>query len=131
MEVFMKKAVCALLIAASLFGAGQIPAALAATTAKTVSLQLTINSPGANGSQFVLQGLQTPASPVYSCSKTAAAAGDGSNNVHFAVVDLGGVNKTTITVSGTQVGTLAVTNATYVNQSGKAIAGSVAVKQLR
>ena len=127
----MKKAVCALLLAASVYGFGEIPAAKAAT-AKAVSLQLTINSPGANGSQFVLQGLQTPASPVYTCSKTnAAAAGNGTSSVSFVVVDLGGVNKATITVSGTQVGTLAVTNAKYVNQSGSAITGNVTVKQLR
>lgn len=128
----MKKTVCALLLAASVYGFGEIPAAKAATTAKTVSLQLTINSPGANGSQFVLQGLQTPASPVYSCSKTnSAAAGDGTSSVRFAVVDLSGVNKATITVSGTQVGTLAVTDAKYVDQSGNAVTGGVTVKRIR
>ncbi len=128
----MKKAVCALLLAASVYGFGEIPAAKAATTTKAVSLQLTINSPGANGSQFVLKGLQTPASPVYTCSKTnAAAAGDGASSVHFAVVDLGGDNKTTITVSGTQVGTLSVTDAKYVDPSGNAITGGVTVKRIR
>jgi len=126
----MKKAVCALLLAVSVCGFGHIPAAGAAT-AKTVSYQLTINSPGAGGSQFVLKGLQTPANPVYSCSKTnSAAAGDGTSSVSFAVVDLGGVNKTTITVTGTQVGTLAVTNAKYVDQSGKPISGNVTVKRI-
>ncbi|GFE60573.1 hypothetical protein [Geobacter sp. AOG2] len=126
----MKKAVYALLLATAVYGAGEIPAANAAT-AKTVSLQLTINSPGAGGSQFVLQGLRTPTDPVYSCSKTAAAAGDGTSSVRFAVVDLSGVNKTTITVSGTQVGTLAVTDAKYVDQLGNAITGGVTVKRVR
>jgi len=127
----MKKAVCALLLAASAAGFGQIPAASAATS-KTVTLQLTINSPGAGGSQFVLQGLKTPADPAYSCSKTtSAAAGDGTGSVSFAVVDLSGVNKATITVSGTQVGTLAVTNAKYVDQSGNSITGGVTVKRIR
>ena len=128
----MKKAVCALVLLASLYRSGEnaaVEAATVSTAAKTVSVQLTVNSPGADGTQFVLQGLQTPATPSYTCSKMSAAAGKGTS-VHFAVVDLNGINGVTITVSGTLVGRLAVANATYVDQSGKTIAGRVAVKQL-
>lgn len=125
----MKKALCALVLAASVYGFGHSPAATAATS-KTVTLQLTINSPGAGGSQFVLKGLQTPADPVYSCSKTAAAAGDGTS-VRFAVVDTSSINRTTITVSGTQIGTLFVTDAKYVDQSGNSVTGGVSIKRIR
>lgn len=129
----MKKALCALVLAASAFGFGHSPAATAATsstTSKNVTLQLTINSPGAGGSQFVLQGLKTPTDPVYSCSKTTAAAGDGTS-VHFAVVDTSSINRTTITVSGTQIGTLFVKDAKYVDQSGNSITGGVSIKRIR
>jgi hypothetical protein len=128
----MKKAVCALVLIASLYHSGEdaaVEAATYSTAAKTVSVQLTVNSPGADGTQFVLQGLQTPAAPSYTCSKMSAAAGNGTS-VHFAVVDLNGVNGVKITVSGTLVGKLAVTNATYVDQSGNTVAGRVAVKLL-
>ena len=127
----MKTAVCALVLVTFLYGFGENRALEAATTstAKAVSVELTINSPGADGTQFVLQGLQTPAVPTYTCSKTSAAAGDGTS-VHFAVVDLNGINRVKITVNGTLVGKLAVTNATYVDQSGKSIPGGIAVRNL-
>ncbi|QEM67465.1 hypothetical protein FO488_04440 [Geobacter sp. FeAm09] len=123
----MKKLLFVLTLIASLYVSAQ-PAAVDAATGQAVSVVLTINSSGARGAQFVLQGLQTPSTPSYSCSKTSAAAGDGTS-VHFAVVDLSGINQTKVTVQGTLVGTLAVTDATYVDQTGKAISGKIAIKQ--
>jgi hypothetical protein len=123
----VKQILFVLTLIASLYVSAE-PAAVDAATGKTVSVDLTINSSGASGAQFVLKGLQTPTAPTYSCSKTSAAAGDGTS-VHFAVVDLNGVNRVKVTVKGTLIGSLAVTDATYVNQSGKAISGKIGIRQ--
>lgn len=123
----MKKIVFVFAIVASLYVSAQ-PATVDAATGQTASVVLTINSSNARGAQFVLKGLQTPASPIYSCSKTSAAAGDGTS-VHFAVVDLNSINQTKVTVQGTVIGPLTVTGATYVDQAGKAISGGISIRK--
>jgi hypothetical protein len=135
--VSMKKMLIALILMAFVYGSVEntaiVNASTGSITGKSVSIELTINSPGASGSQFILKGLQTPATPYYSCAKTETvtdAFGNGTS-VHFALLDLNGVNTTKITVKGTVVGRLSIINDTYVDQSGKSIAGRVSVKQLR
>lgn len=100
---------------------------------KAVTVELTVKSPGAGGSRFVLKGLETPTMPSYTCTKTSTvsdAFGDGTS-VHFAIVDVNGIDQAKITVTGTVVSKLAVINDTYVDQSGKSIVGNVVVRQYR
>ena len=132
----MKKMLIALILIASVSGSVENAAVNASTDStrlKPVSVELTVKSPGAGGSQFILKGLRTPASPDYACSMTQTvtdAFSDGTS-VHFAVLGLNGVDQAKITVNGRVVGKLVVINDTYVDQSGNSIVGRIAVRQLR
>jgi len=132
----MKKVLISLTLIAAMYGAvarSTVNAATYSDAPKPVSVELTINSYGAGGSQFTLKGLQTPANPDYVCTKTSvvsAATGDGTS-VKFALVDISSVNKIKITVKGTAVGKLTVTDDSYIDQSGKARTGWISVRTLR
>ncbi len=131
----MKKVFYLLIILASVCGFVEYATtnAFAATaTPKPVTVELTINSPGAGGSQFMLKGLQTPSVPSYTCTKTSAVsdAFGTATGIRFALIDINGINKVKITVTGVVVGRLSVSNATYVDQSGKSISGRISVRQL-
>jgi hypothetical protein len=131
----MKKVLIAIILIASWYCTVEnatVDASTGSTAQKFVSVELTVNSHGANGSQFILKGLQTPAKPSYACTKTSTvsdASGNGTS-VHFAVVDLNGVDKVKITVKGTAVGKLTVINDTFVDQSGNPVAGKISVRKL-
>jgi hypothetical protein len=132
----MKKVLISLILMTSVYGSAELATVHAATVSaalKPVSVELTISSYGAGGSQFTLKGLQTPSNPDYSCTKTSAvstATGDGTS-VKFALVDLESVDKVKIIVKGTAVGRLAVINDSYIDQSGNASVGRVSVRLLR
>jgi hypothetical protein len=132
----MKKVFFLLILIASVSGSVINPtvnASTGSTALKTVTVELTVKSPGAGGSHFVLKGLQTPKTPTFACTKTSTvseAFGDGTS-VHFALVDVNGVDNSKITVRGTVIGRLAVINDTYIDPSGKSIVGNVAVRQYK
>jgi hypothetical protein len=132
----MKKVLISLILITSVYGSVEhstVNAATGSTSLKPVTVELTINSFGAGGSQFTLKGLQTPASPDYVCTKTSvvsAATGDGTS-VKFALVDIDSVDNIKITVKGTTVGKLAVINDSYIDQSGNASAGRISVRLIR
>lgn len=132
----MKKVLILLILIAAVYGSVEhstVSAATGSLAFRPVSVELTINSLGAGGSQFTLKGLQTPSTPDYVCTKTSvvsAAAGDGTS-VRFAFVDTSGVDKIKITVKGTAVDRLAVINDSYIDQSGNASTGKVSVRLLR
>jgi hypothetical protein len=131
----MKKVLLILILIASVYGTVEnttVGASTGLTALKTASFELTVNSPGASGSQFILKGLHTPATPDYACTKTStvALATGKDTGVNFAVVDLNGVDKVKITVKGTVVSKLAIINDTYVDQSGKSIVGRISVRKL-
>ena len=132
----MKKVLISLILIASVYVCAKYSTVNAATdyaVFKPVSVELTINSSGAGGSQFTLRGLQTPLNPDYVCTKASAvsaANGDGAS-VKFALVDIDGVDKVKITVKGSAVGKLTVINDSYIDKSGNASAGRIAVRMLR
>jgi len=132
----MKKVLFTLILVATVHVLAEfatVDASIGSTTLKPVSVELTVNSPGAGGSQFILNGLQTPEKPSYACAKTSTvsdASGNGKS-VHFAVVDTTGVDKVKIIVKGTAVGRLAVIKDSYVDQSGKSIVGRITIRQIR
>jgi len=132
----VKKVFIAIILVVSIWGFGKITAVIASpgsTTTKLTTVELTINSSGAGGSQFILNGLQTPATPIFACTKTSSladVAGTGTG-VHVAIVDAYGVDSVKVTVTGTVVGKLTVQNDTYVDLSGNPISGRIAVRQLR
>ena len=132
----MKKILISLILIASVYvsvhhSTGN--AAINYAVLKPVSVELTINSSGAGGSQFTLRGLQTPSNPVYVCTKASTvsvANGDGTS-VKFALVDSDGVDKVKISVKGSVVGKLTVINDSYIDKSGNASVGRIAVRMLR
>ena len=132
----MKKVLFSLILIAALSGSvenGAVNASTGSTAFKTVTVELTLNSPGAGGSQFVLKGLHTPTTPNYACANTLTvsdAFSDGKS-VHFAVLGLNGIDQAKITVRGVVVSKLSVVNDTYVDKSGKSIDGHVAVRQYK
>lgn len=132
----MKKILLPLILITAIFGSAEyalVAAATYSTTPRPVSVELTIYSAGAGGSQFTLKGLQTPSNPDYVCTRTSvvsAATGDGSS-VKFALVDTTSIDKIKITVNGTAIGRLSVTNDSYIDQSGKASQGWISVRTVR
>jgi hypothetical protein len=132
----MKKLLILLILIASVYVSARhttVNAAIYSAVSKPVSVELTINSSGAGGSQFTLKGLQTPSSPNYVCTKSSAvtaANGDGTS-VKFALVDSAGVDKVKIIVNGSAIGKLTVINDSYIDQSGNASVGRIAVRLLR
>jgi len=132
----MKKVLALLTLMTALIAAFELSTDNAAARSyqnRPVSVELTINSSGAGGSQFTLNGLQTAATPDYICTKSSvvsAANGDGSS-VKFALIDTDSVDKVKITVTGTAVGSLTVTDDSYIDQSGNARSGRIYVRTLR
>jgi hypothetical protein len=62
----MKKVLISLILMTSVYGSAELATVHAATVSaalKPVSVELTISSYGAGGSQFTLKGLQTPSNP--------------------------------------------------------------------
>lgn len=132
----MKKMYIPLILIASLLGSLELSTVNAATRSyqnRPVSVELTIYSSGAGGSQFTLNGLQTPATPDYSCTKSSVVSAASSNgtSVKFALIDADSVDKVKITIKGTAVGSLTVTDDSYINQSGNASSGRVYIRTLR
>jgi hypothetical protein len=129
----MKKAVISLTLLAAMYGSVQHATVNAATYSRPVSVELTINSIGAGGSQFTLKGLQTPSTPDYVCTKTSVVSSANGNgtSVKFALVDINSVDKVKITVKGTAVDRLSVTNDSYIDQTGNASAGWISVRVIR
>lgn len=132
----MKKVLILLILVASVCGFVEhstVSAATGWTASRPVSVELTVSSFGAGGSQFTLKGLQTPSTPDYVCNKpsvVSAAIGDGSS-VKFALVDTNGIDTIKLTVKGTAVDKLTVTNDSYIDQSGSASTGRIYVRVLR
>jgi len=132
----MKKVLIPLiLITAVLVSAGHSPVDAATNWYRNrpVSVELTISSSGAGGSQFTLKGLQTPATPDYVCTKSSvvsSAAGNGSS-VKFALIDTDSVDRVKITVKGTAVDNISVTDDSYIDQAGKARSGRIYIRTIR
>jgi hypothetical protein len=95
-----------------------------AVPVETVVL-LTINSPGSGAAQFVLEGLATAESPEIVCNKMIAANGISGHHVIIALIDLGTLDQTVITIKGRQVGQLSITDAEFWDGQGHLISGEV------
>jgi len=132
----MKKLLISFMLIASVYNLGEQSTSIAAPGSpqvKPVSIELTVNSLGAGGSQFTITGLQTPETPDYVCTKTSVvstATGDGTS-VKFALVDLDSVDKIKIMVKGTAIGKLAVIDDSYIDQAGNPQSGRISFKITR
>lgn len=131
----MKKALVTLILIAAVCGyVGRTPVnAATGWFSRPVSVELTISTVGAGGTQFTLSGLNTPSTPDYVCTKSSvvsAATGDG-RSVKFALVDLESVDNIKVIVKGTAVGKLAVINDSYIDKSGNASSGRVSWRLVR
>ena len=132
----MKKVLVTLILITSVLASVKHSTVDAATSSyrnRTVSVELTVSSSGAGGSQFTLRGLQTPATPNYICTKSSvvsSAAGTGSS-VKFALIDTNGVDRVKITVQGTAVDTLSIADDSYIDQAGNARSGRIYVRTIR
>jgi len=132
----MKKILIPLILIAAVLVSAKYSPVDAATNwyrNRTVSVELTVSSSGAGGSQFTLRGLQTPATPNYVCTKSSvvsSAAGNGSS-VKFALIDTDSIDKVKITVQGTAVDNLSVTDDSYIDQAGNARSGRIYVRTIR
>jgi len=132
----MKKVLVLVALVASMIASFELSTVHAAARSyqnRPVSVELTISSSGAGGSQFTLNGLQTAATPDYVCTKASVvsvANADGTS-VKFALIDTDSIDKVKITVKGTAVGSLTVTDDSYIDQTGNARSGRIYVRTLR
>jgi hypothetical protein len=133
--IIMKKTLVSLVLTAAICGFAGRATVDAATGwfSRPLSVELTVSTVGAGGTQFTLNGLQTPSTPDYVCTKSSvvsAATGDG-RSVKFALVDLESVDNIKVIVKGTAVGKLAVINDSYIDKSGNASSGRVSWRLVR